>query len=401
MQMSAAMLKYLNYCYTQKLESCDCLMKICLMNYRIICITLLMLGLNGCGKSDPNASFALPVSVMEAKASEIVPTIEAIGQTEGAKAVEVRARVGGILLERLYQEGARVEEGDKLFQIDPATFEIAKSRAEAALAAQEAKVVQTVREVERRKDLLTKHAVSQQEYDDAVLAAQVAEAGLKAAAAELREAELNLSYSTVTAPISGISGRALRSDGTLISPGPDSLLTHIVQIHPIWVRFNVAPNELAKIPFHPDKPRFGSVELLLADNTTYSSNGVVNFTASEIDLKLGTLELRAEFPNLQSTILPGQFVRVRVYAGSPQTVYLVPHTAVMQSEQGPFVYVINKEGTAEIRPLKTNGSQSNHWIVHEGLSAGDQIILDNLMKLQPGAPVTPLPPAVTEPVSPG
>ncbi|MDD5329063.1 MAG: efflux RND transporter periplasmic adaptor subunit [Sulfuricella sp.] len=317
----------------------------------------------------------LPVTVIDVQPTRVPLTVEAVGQTEGAREVEVRARVGGILQKRLYEEGAPVKAGQVLFQIDRAPFEI-------AVADARAKADQAAREMARLKGLLAQQAVSQKEFDDAQSSAAVTQAALQ-------QAQLNLSYTSVASPVAGSTGRAAKSEGNLISTG-DSLLTTVVQLNPIWVRFSLSDNELAQLPggrLTPASVR--GVEVVLPDGSTYPVKGRLNFAGSQIDPKLGTLQLRAEFANADGRVLPGQFVRARLTVGQRDSVFLVPQAAVAQSDQGRVVFVANGENKVEPRPVKTGEWQGKDWVVLGGLKAGDRVIVDNLLKLRPGAPVAP------------
>ncbi len=362
--------------------------------YRSLPIVLII-ALASCSVTDkpangtPNAApMALPVSVMEAQPTQIPAAVEAIGQTEGAKEVEVRARVGGLLDKKLYQEGTIVKEGQVLFQIDRDSFEIALAQAKAQYAEQKAKVTQAARDVARFKNLLAQQAISRREYDDATTSSSVARASLQAAEANVRQAELNLSYTAVTAPITGVSGRSEHSEGALITAGGDSLLTTIAVVNPIWVRFSLSESELAQLPKgRVTSSNIQELELILPDGTVYPRKGRLNYSASQIDPKLGTLQLRAEFENPDMQVLPGQFVRVRAITGQRDGVFVIPQTAVMQSDLGRFIFVVGANNMAEIRPIKTGEWRGKDWIILEGLKAGDQVILDNLLKLRPGAPV--------------
>lgn len=365
--------------------------------YRTTLIALLAGLAPACSVSDKPAGppqggkpAPVPVTIIEMHPAQVPTSMEAVGQTEGAKEVEVRARVGGILEKQLYREGEPVKAKQALFQIDRAPLEIALAQARAQLAEQKAKVEQTAREASRLKGLAALQAISQREYDDALSAAAIAQAALQAAEAKTREAELNLSYATVTAPVPGISGRSVRSEGTLVSTGTDSLLTTIVQVNPIWVRFSLSDSELAQLPggrLKPDTVR--GIELILPDGSVFPARGRLNFAASQIDPKLGTLQLRAEFDNPDTLLLPGQFVRARVLTGQREGAFLVPQTAVMQSDLGRSVFVVGANNTAEMRPVNTGEWRGKDWVILGGLKAGDQVIVDNLIKLRPGAPVMP------------
>ncbi|MDH4101369.1 MAG: efflux RND transporter periplasmic adaptor subunit [Nitrospirota bacterium] len=364
-------------------------------------LLVLVVGLSACSKPDKQSGPtpggpqggpppALPVTALPMKPADVATSVEAVGETEGSREVEVRARVGGILLKRLYNEGASVKSGQTLFQIDRAPFEITLAHARAQLAEQKARVEQAKRETERLKGLLAQQAVSQREYDDSVSGVALSEAGLLAAQARVREAELNLSYTSVTAPVSGISGRAFRSEGTLVSTGPDSLLTTLVQIQPLWVRFSLGDSEMARLPGGRLTPGVvKGVELILPDGSVYPTKGRLNFAASEIDPRLGTLQFRAEFDNPKGELLPGQFVRARVLTGVQKGVFLVPQSAVMQSENGRAVFVVGANNTVEPRPVTTGDWHGTDWVILGGLKEGDRVIVDNLMKLRPGAPVMP------------
>ncbi len=315
-------------------------------------------------------------------------TIEVAGQTEGAREVEVRARAGGILQKRLYEEGAPVRAGQVLFQIDRASFEIALAQATAQLAQQQARQQQAERELSRLKPLIEQRAVSQREYDDALANSALAKASIQAAQATVREAKLNLSYTTVTAPVAGLSGRATRSEGALVDTAANSLLTTIVQANPIWVRFSLADSELAKLRGAGlSQNSFKQISLVLPDGKPYTGTGKLNFAANQVDPQLSTVQLRATFENSQGLLLPGQFVRVRLLTTERDGVFLVPQTAVLQGDQGPFVYLLGKEGKAEIRPVQTAEWQGTNWVILGGLKPGEQIIVDNLLKIRPGAPV--------------
>lgn len=322
---------------------------------------------------------AMPVTVLEAQPQKLPATLELMAQTEGARETEVRARVGGILLKRLYQEGAPVKAGQPLFQIDPVPYEI-------ALAEARAKAEQTAREEARLKGLVEQQAVSRKEYDDATANNAMAQAAL-------RQAQLNLSWTTVTAPVAGVSGRAAKSEGNLISAGENGLLTSVYQADPMWARFGLSESDSAKLPGGALKPGMVSgVELILPDGTTYAQSGKINFLASTIDTMLGTQQLRAEFANPDGKLLPGQFVRVRLLTGMRDNVYLVPQAAVVQSDQANLVMIADADNKVAPRPVQTAEWRGKDWVVTGGLQPGDRIIVDNLVKLRPGAPVAPHPP---------
>ena len=304
--------------------------------------------LAGCEQGGANtpaagpAATGIPARVLQVAPQRVPIVLEAVGQVQGSKEVEVRARVSGILLKRLYREGDFVREGSSLFQIDPVPYQIALAQANAQMAQERARQEQTRREAVRLKALAEEKAISQKEFDDAISAQKMSDATLQSAEANLHQAELNLSYTLVTAPVSGVAGRAARSEGSLVTAGQDSsLLTTINQVDPIWIRFSLSESDLAKLPDKRlDRIKSAEVSLILPDNSAYPLKGRLNFTATQIDPRLATQELRAEFSNPRLGLLPGQFVRVRVAAGERDNVFLVPQTAVIQTEKTFLVFTL-------------------------------------------------------------
>lgn len=344
----------------------------------------LLLLLNGCSKKSGPAEGAgkarppMPVTVSEVHPQTIPAFIEVVAQTEGARETEVRARVGGILEKQLYREGEEVKAGQPLFQIERSSYEIAleSAQARADLAA---------REVKRLKGLVARKAISRREYDNAVSDNTIAKA-------ELRQAKLNLSWTTVTAPVAGTTGRALKSEGSLIVANGDTLLTSVYQLNPIWLRFSLAESDVAKLPGHRlTTDSISGVELLLPDGSVYPQRGRLNYLSSTIDPLLGTQQLRAEFANDDGRLLPGQFVRARLLLEDREGVFLVPQAAVLQTDKGRLVMVANAENKVTPRPVQTAEWYGSNWIITGGLQAGDKVIVDNLIKLRPGMEVMPKP----------
>lgn len=334
----------------------------------------------------------MPVSVLAVQSTTVPISAEAVAQTEGAKEVEIRPRVGGILLKKLFEEGAEIKAGQPMFLVDPVPYQMAVSQARAQHARQKARIVQTSRESERLKKLLETKSISQREYDNAVSDHAMADASLQESNAVLHEAQLNLSYAKVKAPVSGMAGRFLYSEGALVSANT-SLLTTIVQTSPIWVRFSLSDSELAQLGGMLTNETVKGIALVLPDGTEYPESGRLNFSASQIDPRLGTQQLRAEFDNADKALIPGQFVRIRVSTGVRDGVFLVPQSAVQTGEQGRFVYVAeaDEEGqtVAIARPVQTGGWQGQDWVIVSGLKQGEKVIVDNLIKIRPGAPVDP------------
>jgi membrane fusion protein, multidrug efflux system len=340
------------------------------------------------------APAAVPVHIAKVEPRRVPIRFDVVGQVEGSKQVEVRARVSGILQKQFYREGDPVKEGAGLFEIDRAPYEVALAQARAQLAQATAQVEQGRREEARLKPLVADRAVSRKEYDDATSVRQLGEAAIQQASAAVRQADLNLSYTKVTAPVAGITGRAEHSIGTLITTDPNSsLLTTINQLTPIWARFSLAETDLAKLP--GGRVGRGSpvvVEIVLPDGSLYPLKGRLNFAATAIDAKLGTQQLRAEFDNPREQFLPGQFVNVRITAGERENVFLVPQAAVVQTEKGNLVFVVDAEGKAQARMVQTGDWIGSDWTIVSGLNAGDRVIVDNLLKIRPGIAVTEAPP---------
>jgi membrane fusion protein (multidrug efflux system) len=351
--------------------------------------------LAGCSKKDESVKTQavmapMPVSVLTLAPTSVPISAEAVAQTEGAKEVEIRPRVGGILLKKLFDEGAPVKAGQAMFLIDPVPYQIALSNAKAQLAQQKARSEQTQREAQRLQGLLSSQSISQREADNALSDNALAKAALAQYEANIREAELNLSYTTVTSPLSGIAGRFEFSEGALVSANT-SLLTKVSQISPIWVRFSLSDSELSQIGGYLTQSNVKEVTLVMPSGEVYAKKGQLNFAASGIDPALGTQQLRATFDNAGKQLLPGQFVRIRVTTGQKDGVFVVPQTAVLTNDQGKFVYVVNQKNEASIRPVIAGNWVGKDWVILDGLEVGDQVIVDNIIKLRPGAVVAPHP----------
>jgi membrane fusion protein (multidrug efflux system) len=352
--------------------------------------------LGGCEQaaSQPQGHVPPEVAVVAVQAQSVPASFEYVGQITGSREVEVRARVTGIVLKRNYREGRPVAQGQSMFTIDPAPFEVAVARAEAALASAEARLAQTQRNSARLKPLFEAKAASQKDYDDAASAEQIAEAEVRAARANLADARLNLGYTRVEAPVTGVAGRAMRSEGNYVS-GAEVLLTTVSQIDPIYVLFGVSDEERLKLARETDAgrltlPKDGEFEVTvkLADGSVYSKAGKLNFSDVRVSGNTGTSEARAELPNPDGILRPGQFARVTLRGAQRPGAIMVPQRAVLEGPKGKFVYVVNSESKAEPRPVELGDWQGNSWIVTAGLNAGDKVIVDGVMKIGPGAPVT-------------
>lgn len=349
----------------------------------------------GCGPSGGQPAFPPPlVSVTTVEAKDVPVSYEYVAQTAGFREVEVRARVTGILLKRNYREGAAVRQGESLFTVDPVPFQVALARAQADLGVAEARLAQAKRESARLKPVIEAKAASQKELDDALSAEQIAEAEVNSVRARLSEAKLNLEYSRVESPISGIAGRALASEGTLVS-GPGVLLTTVTQTDPMYVIFGVPDREFLAMRRDveagrltiPEGGRF-KVSVKLADGSLYHKTGVINFADVRVNTQTGTSEARAVVPNPDNLLRAGEFARVVLQGAVRPGAIVVPQRAVLESPKGKFAYVIDAEGKAEPRPLEVGDWTGDGWIINAGLRPGDRLIVDGVLKIRPGAPVT-------------
>jgi membrane fusion protein (multidrug efflux system) len=364
----------------------------------------------GCGKSHGEGGghgFGGPppqVNVVTVQPQTLPVSFEFTGQTQGSREVEVRARVTGILMKRNYTEGQPVRAGQSLFTIDPVPFQTALARAEADQGASQARLVNAKRQLDRMKPLAESGLVSKRDQDDAQAAHDVAAADVRSAATRVSEARLNLSYTNVTAPVSGIAAGAAKSEGSLVS-GPEVLLTTIVQVNPVKAVFGMPDSEHARLQADLRErklvlpPQGFLVQVFAADGTPLIGGGRMRFSEPQVDAATGTVRSQAELPNADGRIKPGQFVRVRLDGATRPDVMQVPQRAVLEGPQGKFVYVLAPSDkpelkgapTAAIRPIQAGEwidlPDGKGWVVRSGLKPGDQVIVDGLMRIGPGAPV--------------
>lgn len=337
---------------------------------------------------------AVPVRTVTVSPQAVPNVIELPGRVEPVRVAEVRARVTGIVQERLYEEGSDVRQGQPLFRIDPRELRASTAQTEAALARARATATNARAVVERYRPLVAEDAISRQEFDAALAASREADAGVAQIRAQLDAAQLQLGYTTVRAPIGGRAGRAQVTEGALVSQAEATLMTRIEQISPVYVSFAQAASEVLRLRRAVTEGQVAldandrvEVRLTFSDGTQYPIPGFIDFFAFSVDQQTGTVELRAEFANPQGLLLPGEFVRAQIFAGEVQNGLTVPQRAVALTEDGGTVFVVDREGKAAVRAVTLGALVGGNWLVESGLRAGDQVIISNLQKIRPGVPV--------------
>ncbi len=329
-----------------------------------------------------------PVTVSKVQPRDAEQVHAYAGRVYGSREVDVRARVQGILQQRLFQEGEEVKQGDILFQIDPEPFQVALDAAKANHRTATATLNQAEREWRRTSKLYEQNAVSQREYDNARSTFELAQANQSLSQVRVAQAQLELSYTRVEAPVNGITSLEAISEGNLVERG--TLLTSMVQLDPIHVRFSLpeadAALRRATIAAANSATNNNPVSLLTADESANPLNGEIDFTASTIDQLTGTVAARAVFPNPAKRLVPGQFVRVQVLLQSFHNSILIPETAVVQGPQGPSVFVI-VDNNAQFRPITLGPVTVSGQVVLDGLTAEDLVVINGQVSLYPGAQV--------------
>jgi membrane fusion protein (multidrug efflux system) len=363
---------------------------------------LCLLAIAGCGRDETTAPAqpqAVSAGVITVIATDVPYVGEFVGETESSQEVEIRARVEGFLETIAYREGSVVEKGDVLFQMDRKPFEAALAAARAELRAQEARLGTASANLRRVGPLAAEDALSQKDLDDAQGARDAAIAAVEGARSRVQQAEINLSYTTLRAPVTGVTSFARKQPGSFIAPGTDSLLTYVSALDPMRVNFSVSENEQLKFTrlierqmLRPAPGRKYTVKIVLADGTIVPAPGDITFGDASFNKETGTFLVRAELPNADGTLRPGQFVRVLMSGASWIDAIQLPQRAVMQGPQGNFVWVVDGESKAQFRPVTVGPLSGDQWLIAEGLNPGERIVVDGGLKLAPGVPVKPLEP---------
>lgn len=353
------------------------------------------------GATNPPLPGPIPVSVIQVQTETVPIRPRFLGQTEAAQSIEIRARVAGHLQERNFAEGTQVEKGQKLFVIDPRPFEVEVAQAQAALAGAEATLLKAQQQLKRLGPLTETGVSVVADLEEWQAQQRVALAQIQQQKAYIEAAQLQLHYATIESPIAGVIGKALKDAGSYVDAGANGLLAVVQQVDPIYVHFSVTEQEMLRNRRQVEagqlaelEPSDIPLEITLADGSTYPHQGKINFVGVQVEVTTGTTVVRGEVPNPDGVLRPGQFIYVNLLGIHRINVIRIPQDAVLQSPMGAMVYVIDSQGIAQARPVVLGEwSGNSHWIIEEGLNAGDQVITDRLMMIRPGMPVMAMPPA--------
>ena len=350
---------------------------------------------------------AVPVGVITLKSQALTLKKELPGRINAFQIAEIRPQVSGIVQSRLFIEGKRVEQGQSLYQINPATFKAELAASEAAVASAKASIASSKSKATRYSELLKIKAVSQLDFDEADAAYKQATAALLTAEAQLQTAQINLDYSHVSSPISGQISKSNVTVGALVSVNQTTALATVTQLDPIYVDLTQSSNELTRLKkalasgaLTVDATNQTDVELTMEDGSIYPHTGVLQFSEVTVDPSTGSVTLRAQFPNPEKLLLPGMYARASIIEGVKSDAILVPHRGVSRNTKGePTAMIVNKDNKVESRVLQVDRTVGSNWLVTHGVAAGDKLIIEGLQKIRPGALVTPTQVKSSEPSS--
>ncbi|WP_275787143.1 efflux RND transporter periplasmic adaptor subunit [Pararhizobium gei] len=356
--------------------------------------------LAGCQKEEEQQAapvFPPPqVSIITTETEAVPITNDLPGRIAATRISEVRPRATGIVMERVFQQGSMVKEGDVLYRIDPASFEVQVASAEATLRRAEAVQLQARQTASRQDQLRKANAASAQQFDDAVAQLAQADADVAIAQASLATAKLNLQYTNVTAPISGRIGRALITEGALVSANGTENLATIQQLDPVYADFTQSATDLIRLrKGMQDGALSGDgneakVKLLMDDGAPYAHEGKLLFSEAAVDETTGQVTLRGEFPNPDGDLLPGMYVRVLIEQGMREDAIPLPTQAIQRDTAGNAqVFVVNAEDVVGLRSVRTGQTIAERTVVIEGLKAGEKVVVEGFQKIRPGAKVVP------------
>ena len=359
-----------------------------------------LLILAGCqDEQAPQGGFAFPppqVAVITVKAEDVPITNDLPGRIAATRTAEVRPRATGIVIDRIFEQGSQVKEGDVLYRIDPAPFQVQVDSAEATLRRAKAVQAQAKNDTVRQEQLKKSNVASAQAYDDAIAKLAQADADVAIADAGLATARLNLEYTDVKAPISGRIGRALITEGALVSANGTENLATIQQLDPVYADFTQSATDLIRLrkalqdgDLMADN-NSADVKLVLDDGSDYPHPGKLLFSEAAVDESTGQVTLRGEFPNPDGDLLPGMYVRVQIEQGIEKGAVLVPQQAVQRDASGSaLVYVVSADNKAGTRPVRVGRAAGTRWVITDGLKDGEKIIVEGFQKVQPGGEVVP------------
>jgi membrane fusion protein (multidrug efflux system) len=358
----------------------------------------LLLALAACKEQEQPAPPPPEVGVVKATPQSVPLQRDLVGRLAPFRSSDVRARVPGVLVKRVYREGSDVKEGQVLFQIDPAPLQASLSGAQANLASAQATYANAKIAADRARQLAPQKFVSQSDLDNAQAAERNAAAAVQQAQASVASARINLSYTNVTAPISGRAGKQQVTEGALVGQTDATLLTTVDQIDPLYVNFSLGVTELEALRRAQSK---GGVELtgagdakvqvVLSDGTAYDQLGTLDFSDVVADPATGAVSLRASVPNPNQVLLPGMFVTLKATLGERKNAFLIPQDAVLRDAAGAYVYVIGADGKVARKTVTAENPGNGNWVVTSGLAANDQVIVSGVQKVQAGAPAKPTP----------
>ncbi|WP_202839388.1 efflux RND transporter periplasmic adaptor subunit [Luteimonas saliphila] len=360
---------------------------------RLTPLPLLFL-LAACGGEQAAPSPPPPeVGVIEAMPADLPLTLDIGGRLAPFRSADVRARVPGVLQKRVYAEGSDVREGDVLFLIDPAPLQAALGTAQASLAQAQANYANAKAGADRARQLAPQNYVSQSDLDNALAAERSAAAAVQAGRAAVDSARINLGYATVRAPIAGIAGRQRVTEGALVGQGDATLLTTVDQVDPLYVNFSISVSELERIRAlvaASGRDR-SEVAVRLPDGSEHAHKGVLDFSADLVDPATGAVSMRASVPNPDKRLLPGTYVTLEATMGMQQGVFAIPQAAVQRDAAGAYVLVVGADGKVARRDVRTSSASDGDWIVTEGISAGERVIVAGVQKVRVDAPATAVP----------
>ena len=364
---------------------------------RLLFMTLVSLMILGCNDPETAVQTVPEVSVIVTEPRDVPIFSEFVGKTVSSRRIEIRSRVEGFLEKRLYEEGTMVHKGQVMFQMDRKPFEAQLRAAKAELAQQQARLDNAEANLARVKPLAEQNAVAQKELDDAIGTYRSSAASVEAANAKVMQAELDLGYTDIYSPVTGVSSFARKREGSYIGIGQDALLTYVARIQPMWVEFSISENQIfskrakqqSGLVRPPEADQY-EVEIVLADQSSYPHRGQITFADASLSEETGTFLIRAEIPNPNKNLRPGQFVRARIHGAVRPNAVLIPQRAVQQGAQGSFVWVI-EEGKTRFQPVKTGPWLGDDWFIEGGLQGGEQVIVDGALTVRPGIEVTTVP----------